>query len=39
MGESIKSRFKPSFPKNIKVIPTILFVGVVGKEGFVITVT
>tara|TARA_B100000424_G_scaffold17933_1_gene12901 strand:+ start:938 stop:1198 length:261 start_codon:yes stop_codon:yes gene_type:complete len=27
------------FQKNIKVIPTILFVGVVGKEGFVITVT
>jgi len=39
MGESIKSKYKPSYPKNTKEILTILFVGVVGKGSFVAGVT
>lgn len=32
MAESIKSKYKPEYPKNIKVIQIISFVGAVGKD-------
>ena len=35
MGESIKSKYTPIYPTNIKATQSILYVVVVGKESFV----
>ena len=39
MGESIKSRYRPSFPKKYKGNPNNINVEVVGRENSVLGVT